>query len=372
MRLEPKRGGAILFKKVNRIYSKLSNKKFLLFHSHALILIYHRVSDLSSDPQLLSVNPGHFEAHIKYLAENYRPVSLTTLVDIIRNKQKIPRGLVCITFDDGYADNLWNAKPILEKYNVPATVFITTGYVDSDREFWWDDLERILLVPDVIPDELAISIGGEQLYWKNQDRSEKPDNINSDKSVESSTSHITKNVRWDVTLGFFPTPRHQLYIELHRLLKSLSYEEREKNLQNLCEWANVPVSGRPEYRALNTEEIRNLTHGGLIEIGSHTITHTVLSSITDDLLESEILGSKKFLESILNKKITSFSYPFGDHGDFTNNEIEMVKNTEYLFACANYSGPVFIETDPYTLPRFLVRNWNIGIFAQKMKEWYYG
>ena len=63
----------------------------------------------------------------------------------------VPSAGVVVTFDDGYADNFHNAKPLLERYEIPATVFVTTGYLQDQREFWWDELERILLQPGTLP-----------------------------------------------------------------------------------------------------------------------------------------------------------------------------------------------------------------------------
>ena len=348
------------------------NKIQLKLQTHALILVYHRVANLLSDPQRLSVTPAHFQAHIEYLAENYHPVSLIDLIKNIRSGKRLPSRMVCITFDDGYADNLWNAKPILEKFHIPATVFVTTGYIDSEREFWWDDLERILLLPESVPDKLDLRIVDSNYHWElKEPHGTNKDCCITDKKI-STTSSPLNIAGWDVTQGVFPSPRYRVYNDLHRLLKPLEDRDRNNILRILYTWAGVPETGRPDYRALSQDEIRMLNSGEIVDIGSHTVTHPLLKSGIRVIQEDEILKSKKYLENVLTHEISSFSYPYGGREDFSQDTETIVKNAGYHLACANYSGPVTKGTNPFTLPRYIVRNWKKEQFAQKMTEWYDG
>ena len=115
-----------------------------MFQRKCVVLIYHRVKDLEVDTQMLAVSPNHFEKQIEYLKANYKILSLQELISCL-NKKRIPNKSVVITFDDGYADNLHEAAPVLVKYNIPATIFISSGMIDSNLEFWWDSLEYIFL-----------------------------------------------------------------------------------------------------------------------------------------------------------------------------------------------------------------------------------
>ena len=127
------------------------------FAPEGLILLYHRVADAGSDPWSLCVTPRHFAEHLEVLRKYSDPMRLQHLAQGLYRRQRAGRP-VAITFDDGYADNLQNAKPLLERYDIPATVFVTTGYIGSEREFWWDELERLLLQPGTVPEKHHLSV----------------------------------------------------------------------------------------------------------------------------------------------------------------------------------------------------------------------
>jgi len=104
----------------------------------AKILLYHRVANSNDDPHNLCVSPENFQKQMEYLKENFKIIPLVQLVQNIRTKG-VQNNSIIITFDDGYADNLHNALPILEEFNVPATIFLTAGYVSLNKPFYWDE-----------------------------------------------------------------------------------------------------------------------------------------------------------------------------------------------------------------------------------------
>lgn len=101
------------------------------------ILLYHRVANITDDPYLLSVSVSNFKNQIKWLKNNYKIIPLIQMVDQIKH-QSLSLGSLCITFDDGYADNYYNALPILKQFNVPATIFVTSGMIGKKNPFYWD------------------------------------------------------------------------------------------------------------------------------------------------------------------------------------------------------------------------------------------
>jgi peptidoglycan/xylan/chitin deacetylase (PgdA/CDA1 family) len=117
---------------------------------------------------------------------------------------------VLVTFDDGYADNLYNAKPLLERYDILATVFVTSGYIGATREFWYDDLERILLHTGPLPQTLGLKINKHSYEW----------DLHS--TVDQSHEPAGNGHNWNVTRKDNPTVRHCLYRTLFERLQPLA------------------------------------------------------------------------------------------------------------------------------------------------------
>ena len=124
-----------------------------------LILSYHQVAEPGLDPWGLCVSPRHFDEHLDVVRRLGRPTRLSHMTERMKDGKPI-KGSVAITFDDGYLDNYENARPLLEKHSIPATIFVVSGSIDSQRDFWWDTLAALLLRPGRLPEGLELSIGG--------------------------------------------------------------------------------------------------------------------------------------------------------------------------------------------------------------------
>jgi peptidoglycan/xylan/chitin deacetylase (PgdA/CDA1 family) len=132
--------------------------------SRPMILMYHRVSTTWHDPWTLNVSPENFAEQLEVIVRTRHVMSLREFFQRFRSNT-LPRGAVAITFDDGYADNLHVAAPILKRFDVPATLFITTGYLDRP-EFWWDELGRLLLLSSSLPFEFDVTIDGQPSHFR--------------------------------------------------------------------------------------------------------------------------------------------------------------------------------------------------------------
>lgn len=319
---------------ISDIYNKICSliiNTYDMTLPRCLVLIYHRVSDLKHDPQLLSVSPRRFENQLKYLKNNYNIISLKQLISNLRNGSLDKRSIV-ITFDDGYSDNLYNAKLLLEKYHIPATFFITSGTVGNKTEFWWDMLEVIFLEKVHKKKILSIDILNKQYTWV----------LDSD---------IRKKAAYD---------------DMVSLLKTVPIKERTRIMKYLIEWAGVRNKVRPEYFPLSERELKKLSSGDFVEIGAHTVTHCMLSLESIEHQHWEINESKRSLESLLNIKMESFSYPYGNDGSFTDETIDIVKESGFSCGISNIQDVVISSTDIYKIPRFLIRNWDINRFKNEI------
>lgn len=325
--------------------------------SHALILMYHRVADLESDPQLLAVSPKHFAEHLQVIRKAYHPLHLSELVQAISSRQ-IPRRSIIITFDDGYADNLYNATPLLKQFHIPATVFVTAGLVGQPQELWWDELERLLLLPGSFPEELSLRIQG-QHYIKKLDQFR-----------EYRQDEYRKYCSWNILSADDPTLRHAIYRELHHRLRQLLPTERNKILRDIENQREKGRNWRESYRIMTEEELRTLCAGNLCEVGAHTMMHPALSMMPPSEQMNEIQQSKSYLENIIENPVTNFSYPYGGRGDYAPETVKILEQSGFLSACSTLLDAVFPHTDCFRLPRLVVRDWSGEEFSRQIAEWF--
>ncbi len=325
----------------------------------AVVLLYHRVAAPPSDPQLLCVAPDRFEAHLTAIASRWRPLSLDALVAAMDSGRARER-TVAITFDDGYADNVVEAKPLLSRHGVPATVFVTTGQIGSREEFWWDELERLLLLPRRLPATLRLRIAGRGHEWA------------LGAAADYSAADFERHRGWTVLDPEDPTPRQRIYRALHRLLRRLPTSEREEALAALRGWANAETEGRVSHRAMDGDGLCDLARGGLVSIGSHTETHPVLAAIPPEEQRREIERSRDVLAAALGARPRTFAYPFGGHADFTPATAALVRAASFDAAVTTAAEPTWPGMDRYRIPRFLVRNWDPGTFERRLERFFRG
>src|SRR5215210_4757041 len=323
-----------------------------------LILLYHRVATLKSDPWGLAVTPDRFVEHLKVLREHARPMKLGDLSVALRNG-RLPDRAVVVTFDDGYFDNLRNAKPLLERYDVPATVFVASGFIGQKHEFWWDELDRLVLQPGRLPDRVRLSVDGKTYQWELGE--------SADYTKEDFRSHRGWKA-WKES----QTPRQYLYTSLHDLLRSLSAGERRRKVAEVRSWRIDAPGRRPRHRPLSVEEIGRLQGGGLVEVGAHTVNHPLLSELSTAVQRREIRQSKARLEEIVGYGVSSFAYPYGKSADYASETVDVVRRAGFACACSTVTGVVRRSSDPFQLPRVWVRNCSGERLATQLDRWFEG
>ncbi len=320
-----------------------------------LILSYHQVENLDSDPRSLNVTPSRFAEHLEILQYYAHPIKLQQLSQGLVDGN-LPDRSVVVTLDDGFANNLHNAKPLLERYDVPATVFLITGYIRHEREFWWSELERLFLQPGTLPEILCLVIDGNVYRWE------------LGKAAHYSEEDYRRYLHWGNWRRALDS-RHRLYLSLWKLLQTLTGNERQKVLNELLAWASVEPVYRPTHRPLLLEEVVDLAQGELIEVGAHTVTHPALAALATASQRDEILESKVQLEELLGRQVNGFAYPFGS---LSTETVDIVKDVGYTYACSYLADVVGRSTDSYQLPRLSVGDWDGERFAKWLSRWQRG
>lgn len=301
-----------------------------LFVNDIRIIAYHRIceTDGLNDQELVSANCEEFEKQIIHIKENYSAITFEELIGHLNNGTAPPKNAVIITFDDGFADNYLNAFPILEKHQIPATIFISTDYINTDKTFWFNLLSRLV----------KLNVGASFT-------------LDGKKNLVSDKSENQEN----------------LLVELLSLMKGKPNIDRVGLLVEISK--QLPESEQCDIYALpmTWDNVREMDRS-VIEFGSHTATHPILSQLTHDELEYEIVGSKKQLEKELGKKVQTISYPEGMEYAYNNKVIEMVTNAGYELGCSYIPGVNKLGSlDTYQLKRMHIERYvNFGLFRSML------
>ena len=302
----------------------------------ALILGYHRIDSPMGAFDEVCVSPENFAQHLDELRKHTYPIHLSALVQHLKDGS-LPERAIAVTFDDGYADNFYTAKPLLEKYEIPTTVFICTGYMG--KEFWWDELERLVLGSQADSHTLHLQAGGKQFKWHETNASLKAEKC---------------------------ALRHEFCRDLYQFLLSLDVEDQNNALGCIRSWSEVSSPGLSTPRAMNEYELLRLVDGGLIEIGAHTRYHPMLTQLSHERQKEEIQSSKKDLETLFSKKIAGFAYP---NGRATEDAKRLVREMDFTYACTSLHDVVGPRSDLFELTRFWQRDVDGEMFVKRLKRW---
>lgn len=290
-----------------------------------LVLYYHRINQIKNDPFELCVSAENFEEQIKFLKEQYH------ILRFEDNWNKADNGIV-ITFDDGYADNLYIALPILKKYQVPATIFISSGQIEKNEINWWDELYELIVVHN---HNDIIEIADEQYgcTWKTYDD--------------------------ELKLNCF--------YAIHKLIKHyIDIDKRDSIMKQLRRQVCI-TSFSDEYDLLTKEDISKLSKEKLVTIGGHTVSHSSLGRLSKEQQEKEIKDNIYYLENLIEKNINVFSYPFGAVDiDINSDTIEICKKLGINKAATTEHKTWEEEKCNLMIPRCEVKNWNLKEFSRRI------
>jgi peptidoglycan/xylan/chitin deacetylase (PgdA/CDA1 family) len=320
------------------VRSTLSHSSFRLLHrfytGFGSCLLYHQVTNESNGSMFpnpstsLAIQIKEFEQQINYISKHYNCVALPEAVERLAEGALSERTII-VSFDDGYHDNLVHALPVLERYGVPATIFVTTGFIDGTCVPWWYEQDAILRKLDAA----EISWKGRSFSWK------------------------------------LETPAQTLSAmsELYYLFKEMSHGDQDafmEKLRNLC-----PSRFTPESMFLSWDELIELSRHPLITIGAHTKSHPVLSRLTAEGVRDELAGGKEILERRLGHSVDHLAYPFGGSAQVCRREFEAACEAGFRSAFTTRFGHLHAKHRKFlhSLPRITIdcRD-TISVFRQKL------
>lgn len=302
--------------------------------------MYHRIATPQSDVWEISVSPQNFEAHLQLLKKMGNVVTLPQLSDDI-NAKRLKKNSIAITFDDGYIDNFTTAKPLLEKYGLPATFFISTGNTETNKEFWWDELEQIILFTAHLPSQFHMMINETLIIY----------DLKSEMLLSEQLAE--QHIKWKACTQTSPTTRAGLFYDIWQHLKPLPCLNQQQYLQEIRAWAGVNASTRANYRCMQTAELQQLSANNLFTIGAHTVTHPALAHHTASFQKEELITNKNFLKQITGKPIDFLAYPYGNYSETT---ISITKDLHFKTAFTTEEKTIKKNNHQFSLGRWQVKN----------------
>lgn len=288
------------------------------------VLIYHRV--LPEYDELLKGEPhaSEFEQTMRWVKRVFNVIPLRDGVEGLKTGN-LPDRALCITFDDGYANNESVAAPILKKLGLHATFFIATAYLDGGRMFNDSVMEAVRRFQGSELDLTSLGLG----------------------------RHAT---------GTIPDKSRAI----GHVLDAVKYkpaEERREIAERIAEIAGTTL---PTDLMMTSEQAANLARMGF-ELGGHTETHPILAKLGADEARREIERGKRRVEELAGGRIGLFAYPNGrPHRDYSRATVELVRAAGFDGAVSTSHGAARIGSDPYQIPRFTPWDRTHPRFAARM------
>jgi peptidoglycan/xylan/chitin deacetylase (PgdA/CDA1 family) len=297
-----------------------------------LVLLYHRIGPCGADPHGICVSAENFRSHVQVLTESCRLLSLDEF-EVASARGNFPSRSAMITFDDGYAAAVDAAIPQLRCAAVPAVFFIASAYVGLNREFWWDELLRVVTEADarLLPSMLAVADGPQREEVNN---------------------------------------REDAYAALFANLKLAPHPLRRRMLEQLRDVSGVPFKVRPEYAPVSAAQVRDAAAVPGIAIGGHSHHHDRLTTLPASVQREDVAACRARLEAIADRPVHAFAYPYGCPGlDFDDASIRAVEAAGYTLAFAAYPPPGALP-GRFTLARQHIFNVPHEAFRQFIERWW--
>lgn len=280
----------------------------------AIILMYHSVAAKEDAVWIDPSNhlpPEAFERQMQFLAKHRRVISLTTLIESLRQGESCPPGSVVITFDDGYRDNLTIAAPILSQYGLPATLFLPTGQIDRGEIQWIDEIYSCFRF--------------------------------------RSCDHLSGLESLTQTCDLSDATQHEFaYRTLCDTLLISDHDTRRRLIDTA--YKRLKPSKRPPQLTMTWGDVRDLqTKYPGFDIGGHTVNHTDMSKLTADQALQELAACRERIQQMTGVAPVHFSFPYGRTSPMLQ---KVVADALFESACGGGHDPMNgISADRFALRR---------------------
>jgi len=340
------------------------------------IFAYHGVSSNIEDAVNFDgffVRPEVFEAHLRTLKGHYHVMPLGEILRRIHAGETLPDGTAAITFDDGYANNLKEAAPLLAKYGLPATFFVTTGFIDGTHEPWWGTLrERVFSMPDEtkqslsnVVDRKAVAMAWENKL-KNLSASERNDTLGQLLLDTQPGQHRERRWGDSGSAGASPSIRKQrLFIDLEGEAPAEPFFDADSDTRHA-------TRDTSSWSMMSWDEVNALTAQGH-EIGAHTVSHISLGHESMEVVSREMAESKERIREMTGLSPSVFSYPYGEKEHFSQELADEVVRHGFIGAVTTLEGMNSASDNPLLLRRFNVTGnhdrYAFRALASGLKRW---
>lgn len=294
-----------------------------------LVLMYHRICRPGFDPWELMVSPEHFEQQLMVLSKQYTVLPVSSINALVQEGQ-IPERAICLSFDDGYADNARVAAPLLQQYGLPACFFISDYFLEAGQPFWWDELVALYF-----PVTAAGSIAADWYRWT-----------------------------WPNPA---PDARTRAFLDDWMRLKAMPYAGIRKALEVLKEQRSNDSEYLQSTALMTREELVAIGKQDLFELGVHTHTHPALSAHSAEVQQAEIAANQQWLRQIPGAVPEVMAFPYGD---FNATTLAILPQLGINTAFTTQGISVQEGCATLQLGRFQVKDWDGLAFADYLEEWF--
>lgn len=287
------------------------------------ILMFHRVlpdhqrSALAGN-RSIEVSTTYFTQILDYLEES--GIDVISL-DELKKRLSDPgadRPFTCLTFDDGYIDTHEIVYPLLKARNLPFCVYVLPDYLDHKQVLWWYMIEKIIHTRSFITFRLD------------------------HREIKCATSTTRA--------------RNAAFYSIRRWVKSLNESQRNQWIDDCLAKYNLDRNEYSYSLTMDWTHLQDLASDPLVTIGAHSMSHPALSHLGEAAAYDEIAQSRSALESVLERPVYHFAYPFGGSNEAGQREFRLAEKAGFITATTTRNAPVFqAHSERLTaLPRLLI------------------